>query len=141
MPQFWEATLGPGHMGPPQSHQFWDSASAARVQPTSLGPGHCHQSSGFGSGKPSTHPAKRCSICSAPGAVGLPNSLACLPVFPARWGHVSVPTAQSTGTGPPESRLGMEKEGTRHRTLEGSPPTLVSRYPMNGAFFSQVSAK
>lgn len=38
MSQFWEATLGPGHMGPPQSHQFRDSASAARCSPTSLGP-------------------------------------------------------------------------------------------------------
>lgn len=78
---------------------------------------------------------------SASEAVGLPTWLTYRPVFLARWGHISVSTAQSTGTGAPASWLGMEKEGMRQRTLEGSPPTLVSRCPMNGAFFSQVSDK
>lgn len=51
------------------------------------------------------------------------------------------PLPRAQGQSAPESRLGMKKEGTRHRTLEGSPPTLVSRCPMNERFFpkSQLS--
>ena len=121
----------------PQSHRLLSSASDASVQPSSLGPGHCDQPSGFRSGKPSAHPTKRRSVPSAAEMVALPTRLTCPPVFLARLGHVSVPTAQSTGAGAQEPWLGMEREGKR--TREGPPTRLASRCPMNAAFFSSPS--
>ena len=72
---------------------------------------------------------------SASGAVGLPTWLTYRPVFLARWGHISVSTAQSTGTGAPASWLGMEKEGMRQRTLEGSSPHPGLKVPHESCLF------